>query len=141
MNKELIDEKLNAEVQEQARLLGISAERELSLLSQLAASQAREAKLREALSYVIEDLELRASMKWDEDERDVVDIGDGAYKQANEALKQPADDTALRELITKAGEVMRERCIAVTTAVGSNFDGRIEKRILTLPSVTLEDLK
>ena len=51
---EMID-KLNAEVQEQARLLGISAERELSLLSQLAASQAREAKLREALNLALRE--------------------------------------------------------------------------------------
>ena len=43
-------------------------------------------KLLAALVYVIEDLELRASMKWDEDERDVVDIGNGAYEQAKSAI-------------------------------------------------------
>lgn len=39
-----------------------------------------------ALTYVIEDLELRASLKEDEEERGVVDIGDGAYTQAKAAI-------------------------------------------------------
>lgn len=43
-------------------------------------------ELLSALVYVISDLELRASMKLDEDERDIVDIGCGAYEQAKRAI-------------------------------------------------------
>lgn len=43
-------------------------------------------ELLNALTYVIEDLELRASLKCDEDERGVVDIGNGAYERAKRAI-------------------------------------------------------
>ena len=73
-----------------------------------AASQAREAKLREALVLSNKALEAIASE---------MTVGDrytnaGEYLidsliPSREALSQPTDDTALRDMITKAGEVMR----------------------------------
>ena len=59
-----------------------------------------------ALTYVIEDLELRASLKEDEDERDVVDIGNGAYTQAKEALAIPTDST---QVLAEVRRAERER--------------------------------
>lgn len=45
------------------------------------------ARLRDALQYVISDLEMRSSGKRG-DEKGIVDIGDGAYMQAKAALTQ-----------------------------------------------------
>ena len=92
------------------------------------------------------------------------DTAKDLFKSAVDSVQPPHYTTALREIIqntkneqqesdyrmfnkicaetaAKAGEVMRERCIGVATVAGSNFDGRIEKRIGALPGVTLEDLK
>ena len=62
------------------------------MAKQLAASQAREGQLREALEY----------------HRDVNCTNIQAYKLRDEALALPQDTTALDALIAKAGEVMRE---------------------------------
>ena len=72
------------------------------LREQVAAQAAVIELLKSALTYVIEDLELRASLKWDEDERDVVDIGNGAYTQAKEALAIPTDSTQILDEVRRA---------------------------------------
>lgn len=110
---------------------------------QLAASQAREQQLRDAL-----------------------DNHSGNYKLSKEECKRidalldaPSDTTALESLIAKAGEVMRERCVEAC----NEYDNRIEAMrdceyqaelagrqagamrsaaaIRALPGVTLDDLK
>jgi hypothetical protein len=60
----------------------------------------------------------------------------------NALLEQPTDATALREMITKAGECMRERC-ANKCAEGDEWAHGLwcEESIRALPGVTLEDLK
>lgn len=102
-----------------------------------AASQAREAKLREALVLSNKALEAIASE---------MTVGDrytnaGEYLidsliPSREALSQPTDDTALRDMITKAGEVMRQR--NVDKAFLNGFD--INDVIWALPGVTLDDV-
>ena len=91
---------------------------------QLAASQAREEKLREALHM--------AESALDECRDYPV-----TYTEVVEALCIPADDTALRDLIQKAGEVMRERC-RFSVPFGQIA---IREAIRELPGVTLKDLK
>lgn len=64
-------------------------------------------------------------------------------------LTMPTDDTALREMIAKAGEVMREGCDSKVTTMRlayhredcSLYAGNVAEAIRTLPGVTLEDLK
>ena len=94
------------------------------LKSQLLESQAREAKLREALE----------SYKW-QIEGGLICVPNGSI---NEALDTPPDATALNELIAKAGEVMRERCVCAVR--GYVHWGQTTKQIRALPDVTLEDL-
>ena len=99
---------------------------------QLAESQAREAKLREALTYAQRATCLAAD--------DAPDSPIGKlYAVVSLALTLPSDNTALRKLVAKAGEVMRERC---DTAVlyEHGLDCQAEA-IRDLPIVTLEDLK
>lgn len=79
----------------------------------LAASQAREQQLLEALT--------------------VVD-GNSNYPITVEALALPQDTTALEALIARAGEVMRERCADSTPHISC------DATIRALPGVTLEDL-
>ena len=86
----------NAELQEEVA----------RLREQVSAQAAVIESLKSALTYVIEDLELRASLKEDEDERGVVDIGCGAYDQAKEALAIPTDST---QILAEVRRVERER--------------------------------
>ena len=72
-----------------------------------------------ALTYVIEDLELRASLKEDEDERDVVDIGNGAYTQAKEALALLTDST---QILAEVRRAERER-VALHNAPSTGKSG------------------
>ena len=66
----------------------------LRLRQQLAECELERDELVAALDYVIRDLELRASLNPDPDERDIIQLGDGAYRQATEALaKLGADKT------------------------------------------------
>ena len=137
------------------------------LQEQLAASQAREAKLREALKMARSE-----AVGWYDEARN---FNEHRHKHPDwllsidAALSQPTDDTALRELIQKAGEVMRERCAkhlennaqALAEDYGSDdlgglsfgsgtaadlrmdaFNGWMEdaEAIRTLPAVTLDDL-
>lgn len=84
----------------------------------LATSQAREVKLREALSIAVVGGDYLKS------ERD----------QFDKLLAQPTDTSALEAMIQKAGEVMRERCLPGTSSMFAS-------RIRLLPQVTLEDIQ
>ncbi len=87
----------------------------------LADSQAREHQLREALRYG----------------KIYTPKGSLASGVVAAALAQPQDTSALEALITKAGEVMRERC-----TVRAGLFGSVPYDVIhTLPGVTLEDLK
>lgn len=65
------------------------------------------------------------------------------------AIAQASDTTALEALITKAGEVMRERCDSQVTTMRLEYhrndcclySGNPAKAIRALPAVTLDDLK
>jgi len=108
-------------------------EKARALACELVASQAREAKLRETL----------------EESKDFFDREVGSshlfrrltIKDIEEALSQPTDDTALREMIQKAGEVMRESVVEQCVARGlmSRY-GAFVKEIRAMPCVTLDDL-
>ena len=94
------------------------------LATALVAAEAREAKLREALVLLREQCSTLPFVT------SVVD----------DALAQPADNnTALRELVAKAGEVMRERCIC--SIRGYMHWVKTTDQIRALPGVTLEDLQ
>ena len=85
-----------------------------------AESEAREVKLREALEAVSTAKERGFCIGY-------------AKGYVDKILVLPADDTALREMIAKAGEVMRLRC--------ERESWLMTPVIRTLPGVTLEDLK
>lgn len=92
------------------------------ILKQLAASQAREAKLREALEW---------EREFQKDQGREVSVFGGSV------LAQPSDTTALEAVIAKTGEVMRERCCKV---LFSN-PAATEIAIRALPGVTLDDIR
>lgn len=81
----------------------------------------------------------------------VIDDKDShAYQVVCKSLAQPADTTALKELISEAGEVMRERCAKVCEDKhdkacydqGNYPDGyELAEVIRALPGVKLEDLQ
>lgn len=114
---------------------------------ELAASQAREAKLREALEKLVR---FNSSNEYTE-------VLSAYIANGRKALSQPTDDTALREMIQKAGEVMRGKTIneleTYRIPVGNSPSGElacewtydalkeIRDEIRTLPVVTLDDLK
>lgn len=53
-----------------------------------------------------------------------------------------SNDTALREMIAKAGEVTKERCaVKVKQLYGNRASSYVDSEIHALPGVTLEDLK
>lgn len=104
--------------------------------NQLAESQALEAVLREALDAVqqvanrsegIAGWHLNGDLaSWDE-----------LLPEVEQALSQPTDDSALKAIVQRAGEVMRERCESMLRYQGGfNLD-----LVHALPGVTLEDLQ
>lgn len=144
-----------AERLEQARLLGMSGEREAGLLAEierlkgmvdeiqaarhvqrehnrmltnLAAAQAREQLLRDGLSWISR-----------------VNALDYEYvEMAKKTLANVSQDTSAldnlkAEVAARAGEVMRERCIGTGRSNGLHIEG--SKKIRSIPGVTLEDLK
>ena len=105
------------------------------LRQQLAASQAREVLLREALedARTADDLNYCAS---------------GAYftDVIDKALALPQDTTTLEAMIAKAGEVMRERCAGAVFKQAKYFGYNVHAEAVrdaasALPGVTLEDLQ
>lgn len=115
-----------------------------SLREQLAASQAREQQLLEAISKVLDVVDPSNHQHGCDCDPDVGYFcpackwaSDPVYLSAKQALSLPSDTSALESIIQKAGEVMRERC-AVKADWYSSFVG---ERIRALHGVTLEDLK
>lgn len=112
------------------------------LREQLAASQAREQQLREALSYINHSMN-QALLPGNDKHRELI----LSQSMSAQALALPQDTTALEAMIAKAGEVMRERCaveayewdmayvLADTAPIGN------AEAIRALPVVTLSDLK
>lgn len=101
---------------------------EQETLDKLAASQAREAQLREAV---------RQNHEWHENYDEYGGYPESELAEVNEkALALPQDTTALEAMIAEAGEVMRER---VMQARGNGNLYPLDIR--ALPGVTLEDLR
>ena len=106
--------------------LSTSAETKIeSLLRQIAASQAREQQLRETLEYFFPAWQKYEPLNW-------------KYR-VKQALSKPTDTTALSAMITKAGEVMRERAIRSVDLTPYRLVA--DERIRALAGVTLEDLQ
>ena len=113
-----------------------------SLRQQLAASQAREVQLREAV---------RQNHEWHNNYDEYGGYPESELCEVNtEALALPQDTTALGAMIAKAGEVMRERCSdsAQTEMDGQNLGSAhwhaarvCREAIRDIPCVTLEDLQ
>jgi len=100
------------------------------LCEQLAASQAREQQLREALTCCVcamQDYQAGIGIT------ELFDKGERLGRLV--LLSEKQDTTALEAMIAKAGEVMRERCACI------RYDEKLEGSIRALPNVTLEDLK
>ena len=102
---------------------------------QLAASQAREVTLRASFDQLLQATE-------------VSNVTTSTLEVVcRRARMLPTDDTALREMIVKAGEVMRERCVVVLQGITDEYYDEevsatwLEKDIIALPGVTLEDLQ
>jgi hypothetical protein len=91
------------------------------LKQQLVESQAVNVKLRDHIMLALEFCDLPAF---------------SIAENLENALAIPSDTTALNELITKAGEVMRERCLSLREAHLVRSE-----EIRAIPGVTLEDLK
>lgn len=125
-----------------------------STLGQLAASQAREVRLREALNVAADKFhdyaEIHSMKERTRDNIEKIERNLELARLCDTALSQPTDTTALEAMIQKAGEVMRERCIAAaevskygdTMNLGTGLiTSGCAYSIRALPSVRLEDLK
>lgn len=100
---------------------------------------AREAKLREALDAVQQVANGSEGIAGWHMNGDIASW-DSILPEVEQALALPADDTALREMIEKAGEVMRERCAKFVKQNIYSNQTDIEA-IRALPGVTLENLQ
>lgn len=111
------------------------------LKQQLAASQAREVQLRDALGHIFG--------YWNGDTIDVVmlDALEHIEDVAHEVLTLSQDTTAIKEMIAKACEVMRTRCDKVLEDMREEYGDEevsaawVFHAIRNLPDVTLEDVK
>jgi hypothetical protein len=103
-----------------------------ALQSEIAASQARERQLREVLGICLKEIE-----SW----CDEVGYERFNHPEVNKALALPQDTSALEALITKAGEVMRERCVQEWIVALQTPGVTVDDAIRALPGVKLEDLK
>lgn len=126
-----------------------------SLRQKLAASQAREQQLREALMELVSCKNLKSEIeairfagpsgyngeRWKqvalEKEREYIKRKPDAWIAACEALATPSDTTALSAIVAKAGEVMRERCLNDIWYMPIPQ----ENAIRAIPGVTMDDLK
>lgn len=125
-------ERLRRSVSTAVKLLDV--EGPTDVIDLLAASQARERQLREALQLVANRF-----ICW--------------HTAAVEALALPADTSAIEAMIRKAGECMRERCRETAEELQHPHGGTCESQdwcdgikhsaeaIRALPGVKLEDLK
>ena len=107
------------------------------VLEQLAAEQAKNVELLDTI------LKVRNGILYHYDSEQVR-VGIDA---ANEALSTTSDTSVLEAIVKKAGEVMRENCIAAAGPEDSYQDDWIRAKIdacdaiRSLPALTLEDLK
>ena len=106
----------------------------LAATQRLAAEQAKNVGLREALHYSLG--------AWEYD--GISDEHGSIFQEACSRCDAPSDTSALEAIVKKAGEVMRERCAAA--CAGPNEDWNIFAddaglAIRAIPAVTLEDLK
>ena len=115
------------------------ARREQELRQQLAASQAREAQLREALHSIPICYHSKINGK---------ECACGSCESnhlVEKALALPQDTSALSAMIAKASEVMQERCADACISFGEStdlvFGEEFAEEIRALPGVTLEDLQ
>ena len=99
----------------------------------LAASQAREMQLRDALVVVNN----AGDDEW------YLYTPEQAKRAVSETLALPQDTSALGVVIQKAGELMRERCrkVAFGKAYADSMAEDVSNVIRALPGVTLGDLK
>ena len=104
----------------------------------LAASQLREQQLREALDAVQQVANRSEGIAGWHMNGDIASW-DSILPEVEQALALPADATALREMIEKAGEVMRERCVIELYKRDDEFI--TERAIRAIPGMTLEDLQ
>lgn len=110
----------------------------------LAAEQAKNVRLREALQFLIATKELKESVGKTPEYEQMRII---AWVKATVALSSPSDTSALEAIVKKAGEKMRENCITAAGPEDSYQDDWIRAKvdacdaIRDLPAVTLEDLK
>lgn len=118
------------------------------LRQQLAASQAREQQLRDALrnSYVeLFHCNQQLTSVLDEDDEPLYTTGktvSDSLAESKSLLDCPSDTSALEALIRKAGEVMRERCSGRASEINPIYGtAYVIQEIRALPSVTLDDLK
>ena len=107
------------------------------LLAQLAAGQAREPQLREALENAAPQVAQNIDYWCGRDAY----MTDADYLKIKDAIALPQDTSALEDLIAKAGEVMRQRSMRVAWNIEPDANGPIESGIRALPGVTLDDIK
>lgn len=112
-----------------------------SLRQQLAASQAREQQLQQILRHpFINWIWHQNQETYTPKETDFPQHESGVFlDDVTEALAIPTDTTALQAMITKAGEVMRERCAEQEGLCQWSSD--MLGLIRALPPITLDDLK
>lgn len=111
------------------------------LKMQLAASQAREVQLRDALGNIFE--------YWNGDTIDAImlDALEHIEGITYKVLALPQDTTALEVMIAKAGEVMRKRCDNVLEDICEEYEEEevsaawVSRAIHNLPCVSLEDVQ
>lgn len=113
------------------------------LRNELCASQAREAKLREALEKSRAVFDSYVKIHRDKTPPDGEKAARNAFYRGvcDDALAQPTDTSALEEVIAKAGEVMRERCCYAQYKMTERHPCSVAVEIRALPGVTLEDLQ
>jgi DNA repair ATPase RecN len=109
--KEVMEQTMN-EVMEQARLLGMSAERELALRAKLEASEAR-LKACEANCERLREL----ADEWATDARDASDRADSAEARVQELEAQASSfQAAMAELVRRHGETHDRLCAVLDAA-------------------------
>lgn len=134
-------ERLENQVQARDAELWGRTQKILQLEQQLAAEQAKNVKLREALINL---------MKYNPRTRYIGGVEFGyeepvgrclleVLDKCDEALASPSDTSALEAIVKQAGEVMREKCADASIDLYS--ERSTFEAIHALPAVTLEDLK
>lgn len=109
----------------------------LAATQRLAAEQAKNVELREALESAINGL----TWWMDNMPQDVTDVDFAEIDALQEALAAPSDTSALEAIVKKAGEVMRRWATDQEMLKGHAGPLIVVYAIRALPAVTLDDLK